>query len=136
VLLVFACIVGAGALCYSLMTHSFDGRTDEELTVRLMLSCVGCFIGLAFACLGFGLFLIQAQGAFEASGTTGAKSTTLKTSAPGLVVVVCATVVMWLSLEVHFTVTTEQKPGSSGVQSAPTAGSAAPSPDKDGVRMP
>ena len=63
-----------------------------------------------------------------------AGSAQLKSSAPGLVVVVCATIVMWLSLEVHFTVTSEPAKGPAAMNAG--GGSGAPDPAKDGVSMP
>jgi len=107
VVLVALCLVGAGLLCFRLIWSSLDG-TKDELMVRVLLSCIACFMGMGFACLGFGLFLIQAKGTFSADGQTanGAAKGQLATNAPGLVVVVCATIVIALALNLSWRRTT------------------------------
>ena len=96
------CIAGAGLLCWKIVSSSLL-KSQDELMIRLLLSVTAVFIGMAFACLGFGLFLMRAQGSFGASGGDGTASAALWTNAPGLVVVVCATVVIALSLNVSWT---------------------------------
>src|SRR5688500_7617871 len=68
--LVLACIVGALYLCWNIIALVEDGKTGG-VNLRLLMSCVACFVAMAFGCLGFGLFLIQARGTFSASHSTG-----------------------------------------------------------------
>jgi len=104
-----ACIIFAMVLCVIVIRGAMNDRASE-LTIRLLMSCIACFIGLAFASLGFGLFLLRARGRFRAridGGSGGTeRPTLLESTAPGLVVIVCATVVIWLSLSVRFEKTT------------------------------
>jgi hypothetical protein len=58
-----------------------------------------CLLGLAFACLGFGLFLVGATGSFKGSTTNNKSSISVETAAPGLVVMVCATFVIYLATD-------------------------------------
>lgn len=105
--LAFVCIFGAGALCLKVLVIA-DGDIDV-LVLRLLMSCVACAIAMGFACLGFGLFLIRARGEFRATSGGAAPATaarTIESNAPGLIVVVCATVIMWLALRVRFDETT------------------------------
>jgi hypothetical protein len=46
VILVFCCIVGAGTLCFKVISSSLHGSQDE-LLIRLLLSCIACFIAWA-----------------------------------------------------------------------------------------
>jgi hypothetical protein len=71
----------------------------QEVTHRIELSTLVCFLGMAFACLGFGLFLIGATGAFKGSTTGKQSAINVETAAPGLVVMVCATIVIYLALD-------------------------------------
>lgn len=138
------CIVFALLLCWKVIASAVD-KQPSELMIRLLLSCIGCFVGVAFACLGFGLFLLRAQGAFRATiGTTRAlPGTIIESSAPGLIVVVCGTVVLWLSLTVQFTQSTVTRPtptveqSSAGVTtSASGSNQAQPLHEQDGVIAP
>lgn len=105
--LVFVSIILAAIFCFIVIEKSFDG-TANELVILLLISCIGCFIAMALACLGFALFLIQAQGDFSAgSEDAGGTKRALHTTAPGLVVIICATAVVWISLHIHFRVPIE-----------------------------
>jgi hypothetical protein len=100
--LVLACIVGALYLCWNIIALVEDGRTGG-VNLRLLMSCVACFVAMAFGCLGFGLFLIQARGTFSASHGKGeGHRTAIESTAPGLIVIVCATVIMFLALDGDF----------------------------------
>jgi hypothetical protein len=109
--LTLTCIVFALVLCGLVIYCAMQGRATE-LMIRLLMSCIACFVGLAFASLGFGLFLLRARGGFRArvEGSEGGEPkrgpAVLESTAPGLVVVVCATIVMWLALRVRFEITT------------------------------
>jgi hypothetical protein len=104
------CIVFALALCALVIVCAMQQRASE-LMIRLLMSCVACFVGLAFASLGFGLFLLRARGGFRAridgAGTPNVPPALLESTAPGLVVVVCATIVMWLALRIRFEITSD-----------------------------
>jgi len=128
-LLVFGCLIFALLLCWRLVSHALIG-TPDVLLIRVLLSCVAAFIGMGFACLGFGLFLIRARGSFSASGTAAGAGapTQLATNAPGLVVVVCATVVIGLALQLSWERTV--------TQGAVTAQAAQVDPSADHVTMP
>lgn len=80
-------------------------RGIDPLALRLVLSSTALFIAIAFASLGFGLFLIGAEGSFKMEGSVQGKWPGFETTAPGLVVVVCATVVVFLALRISFDVT-------------------------------
>ena len=78
-----------------------------NLTVQQALCFTGIFIGMAFACLGFALFLIKAQGTFSINAAndipkTGNEGTgwsaVVQASAPGLAVILCATVIVCFSI--------------------------------------
>lgn len=106
--LTLTCIVFALVLCGLVIYCAMQGRASE-LMIRLLMSCIACFVGLAFASLGFGLFLLRARGGFRAKvegGEAKRGPALLESTAPGLVVVVCATIVMWLALRVRFEITT------------------------------
>lgn len=128
--LTLVCVVFALLLC-GLVIYCAMQQRASELMIRLLMSCVACFVGLAFASLGFGLFLLRARGGFRArldAGQGTSSPALLESTAPGLVVVVCATVVMWLALRVKF----EIKSSTTG----PTPSSlAAPAP-RDRVTTP
>jgi hypothetical protein len=102
-----ACMLFAMILCVYVIRGAMRDR-PSELTIRLLMSCIACFVGLAFASLGFGLFLLRARGSFRArmDGVGGEPPALIESTAPGLIVIVCATVVMWLALRVHFEQTT------------------------------
>lgn len=127
--LVALCLAGAGLLCWKLIRSAL-GSEQDELMVRVLLSCVACFIGMGFACLGFGLFLIQAKGSFstDVEGGDGSAKGKLATNAPGLVVVVCATIVIALALNLSWRRTT------TSTEATPNA--IAADPAADGVVMP
>jgi hypothetical protein len=77
------------------------GLTDTNVTVlgRFHLSTLVIFIAMAFACLGFGLFLVGATGAFKGNAKDAGRTVGLDTAAPGLVVIVCATIVIYLAID-------------------------------------
>jgi hypothetical protein len=105
--LTLVCIVFALALCAFVIYGAMQGRSSE-LMIRLLMSCIACFVGLAFASLGFGLFLLRARGGFRARVERGDGTPApalLESTAPGLVVVVCATIILWLALRVRFEIT-------------------------------
>lgn len=75
---------------------------DEIKAVEIApvrLSTLVCFLAMAFAILGFGLFVIGAVGSFfgNASGKGGSGS--IETAAPGLVVIVCASLLIYFALD-------------------------------------
>lgn len=98
-------ILGGLVLCMVLI---FKGFGKDILTVRLLLSCVAIFVGTSFAALGFALFLIKAEGALRATGASnGGQQGSLETTAPGLIVFLCATVVIYLALHMQFSLNGE-----------------------------
>lgn len=101
------CILFSMALCLLVINGAMKDH-PSSITIRLLMSCIACFVGLAFASLGFGLFLLRARGSFRArvDGTGSSPPALLESTAPGLIVIVCATVVMWLALRVRFEETT------------------------------
>jgi hypothetical protein len=114
-LLGFASLVGAFTLSIFVVTGS-DAQQLGAVNLRLLLSCVACFIAMGFASIGFGLFLIRAEGVFRAAGgSEGPGSSTklgIATTAPGLVVMVCATIVLWRALDTPFKRVEENGPAS------------------------
>ncbi|HTL38641.1 MAG TPA: hypothetical protein VL326_36170 [Kofleriaceae bacterium] len=79
-----------------------------ETTRRLEVTTLVCFLGMAFACLGFGLFLFGATGAFKGSTADddadperrpdGRPGVNVETTAPGLVVIICATAIIYVGI--------------------------------------
>lgn len=57
------------------------------------------FIAMALASLGFGLFVVGATGSFKGTSSKGGSSYGIETAAPGLVVILCATVVIYFALD-------------------------------------
>ncbi|GAB4565221.1 MAG: hypothetical protein Tsb0020_15920 [Haliangiales bacterium] len=99
--LVMASLVFALILSYIVIRV---GENPNLIALRLMMSCIAMFIGMAFACLGFGLFLINAKGGLEAeqSGLGGQATMKLSATAPGLVAMLCATAIVYQSLNIEF----------------------------------
>jgi hypothetical protein len=125
-------LAAIGFVCWSLSVVSSLSTSLVELVkehridplaLRLLLSSTGLFIAVAFAALGFGLFLIGAQGDFEVQGPAESKLPSLRTSAPGLAMMVCATFVVYLALKVSFEVT-QKGTGSGDLDQAPSVSSA------------
>jgi hypothetical protein len=117
-------LVGALGLCLKLV---FTGiNSHDVLLVRVLLSCVAVFVATGFGALGFGLFLIKAEGALKASIKTGETPSTLETTAPGLAVFVCATIIMYLALHMSFSKGGEDTDATTGPseKSKPTANGA------------
>jgi hypothetical protein len=104
--LAFLCIVGAGGLCVMLLSKGLRPEGADPLVLKLVVSCVATFVAMGFGCLGFGLFLIHAEGAFRAGGDGTGWKGRLETSAPGLVVFVCATVILVVAMQNKFEYTT------------------------------
>lgn len=104
-ILVLLCLAAAAVMSYIVVSRAALEEPDA-LLIRLALSCIAIFIGLAFACLGFGLFLIQAEGALDAQHEGAGQSTRSRISvtAPGLAVVICATCIIYFALQVQFTI--------------------------------
>jgi hypothetical protein len=94
------CIVGALILCLVLMVRGL--HSTDVVLIRVLLSCVAVFVAAGFVAIGFSLFLIKADGALKATFATGTNASSLDTSAPGLAVVACAVVVMYLALHMKF----------------------------------
>lgn len=100
----------AADVCNTLIGLAGDMSTDfigigEVSLLRLLLSNAGIYVGMALASLGFALFLIKAEGSLRAQahsmptgGPSSPSSVALDASAPGLVFVICATVVLYFSL--------------------------------------
>jgi hypothetical protein len=123
--LAFIGILGGLVLCVVLVVRGM-GSTDI-LTIRMLLSCVAIFVGTAFGALGFALFLIKAEGAFRAKMAGGdSRSGMIDTTAPGLIVFLCATVIIYLSLHMQFNVEPAGAAASPSVHSAaaPVGGAA------------
>lgn len=97
---------------------------NAEKSGRLLVTVLVCFLGMGFACLGFGLFVVGASGAFKGS-TTGKSVVNVDTAAPGLVVMVCATVVIYLALDASKPPTPISKDVSAG-SAQPGTGSSEP----------
>ena len=112
ILFVIGSLIVVGILSFRALGLVDSGKADP-LQLRLLLSSTALFIAVAFASLGFGLFLIGAEGSFRLQGGQGSRIPLLETTAPGLVVLVCATVVVYLALRVSFqTDTSGPVPGS------------------------
>ncbi|AGC43176.1 hypothetical protein MYSTI_01844 [Myxococcus stipitatus DSM 14675] len=109
-IIVIGALAAAGVLCFVVINSSLN-TSPNPLILRLLLSCVAMFIAMGFAGLGFGLFLIGAEGLFKLTGTVSTPNSTtparaaLESTAPGLIVVVCATVILWGALQITFEVT-------------------------------
>lgn len=97
-ILVLGCLVAAFVFGVDAPTSS-DPKLVEA-SYRMHITTLVCFLGMAFACLGFGLFLVGASGSFKGSSTGGGGVINVETAAPGLVVMVCATIVIYLGLDV------------------------------------
>lgn len=106
-------LAGAFSLCMVIVFGAGGERLSGStgpLMVRLLISCVTIFIAMGFCGVGFGLFVIGAEGNFRVqtqgeplSSTKGVKlPTSLETSAPGLVVIVCATVIILAGLQIEW----------------------------------
>jgi hypothetical protein len=93
VVLCLVCATAAGIVTFATGPQS---DMDEE---RVHIATMVCFLAMALACFGFGLFLIGATGSFTAKGTKGTQTAGIETAAPGLVVMVCATVVIYFALD-------------------------------------
>lgn len=106
----FITIVGAVGLCVYLLVTFSHGEVNP-LVLRLLLSAIACFIAVSFGILGFALFLIQAEGTFKGNVAREGKSALgLETTAPGLIVFLCATVILWLALKMNITLHTDDDP--------------------------
>lgn len=128
--IVISCLLIAFSLCRQVIDGAYlQDATEHELIVRMLLSCIGCFVSLAFAALGFGLFLLKAKGSFSGSSDNPGAKLTIQSTAPGLVVIVCATIVFGMSITIRFSdSTTTTTTGSvSRVHSPSTIGPSTPS---------
>jgi hypothetical protein len=133
--LAFVCILGALALCVFLVVRGI--ASSDVILIRVLLSCIAVFVATSFAAFGFALFLIKAEGALKAKLESGAQTQSLETTAPGLVVFICAVVVMYLALHMKLS-----EPASDGVadnrtfsgsaEGSGSAGSAATANGSDG----
>lgn len=110
--LAFVGILGGLVLCVVLVLRGLT--STDTIIVRVLLSCVAIFVGTAFGALGFALFLIKAEGAFRARLVGGERRGFVDTTAPGLIVFLCATVIIFLSLHMQFSVSgdTPSRPAS------------------------
>ena len=96
-------LIGLIVLSFKIIALAND--QIDPLRARFLLAAVALFISVAFAAMGFGLFLIGAQGTFKSGGQTQKEASWLpafEAGAPGLVLIVCATVVVYLALRADF----------------------------------
>jgi hypothetical protein len=99
--LAFVGILGALVLCVFLVVRGITSA--DVILIRVLLSCIAVFVATSFAAFGFALFLIKAEGALKAKLEGEAQTQTLETTAPGLVVFICAVVIMYLALHMKLT---------------------------------
>ncbi|HEY4245031.1 MAG TPA: hypothetical protein VGM88_34685 [Kofleriaceae bacterium] len=130
-ILAFTGIFGGLLLSVILLVKGISSR--DFLTIRMMLSSIAIFVATSFGALGFALFLIKADGAFRAQIVDpNAKTTQLETTAPGLVVFLCATVIMYFALKMELNVGVDSfdsaKPPIHLPVSPPKAAEQAPAP--------
>ena len=79
------------------------GTGASALELQITVNAIGCFIALSFASMGYCLFLINAKGefdgAYEGESSNASKiKATVKATAPGLIVFICATIIMCVVL--------------------------------------
>jgi len=90
------------AVCLFFAARAVFGDLLSNDSTNARIAVMVCFLGMAFACLGFGLFLGGATGTFKGN-TTGSKSKggsiDIESTAPGLVVIVCATVLIYFAID-------------------------------------
>ena len=126
--LFLVCLATATILSYTFIAQatSETALPVQSLNMRLALSGIAIFIALAFGCLGYGLFLIQAKGSFHAEMPAKQSAVAkVTTSAPGLVVITCATFIIWTALRMDFRVdTTGMNPGQAGISRSEPMGDA------------
>jgi small basic protein len=127
----FALLVAAACLCFSAIylykylsvtstavdsivreMRDQPGSMQIALSARLAvakysLSSCGVVTGLAFGFLGFALFLLGIQGTMDVSADGGIKSLHLAKVAPGTFVIVCAALLIGISIThtIDFSVT-------------------------------
>jgi hypothetical protein len=68
--------------------------TGQMYLGRVTLLSCGVFVGMAFGFLGFSLFLIGVKGDVNAEGTQGPLTIKLERVSPGLLVIICATILI------------------------------------------
>jgi hypothetical protein len=119
----YVLILGSLTLCAVFLIVVLKNGGDPIL-VRIILSCIGCFIAIALAAWGFALFTIGAEGTLKARLADPAKQRAgaIEMTAPGLVVFVCAVIALYLSLRMKFDVDRGDVPTTTGeTRSAPLA---------------
>lgn len=122
VMLAFACFVAAAWYLFAFLDMSAHGleqllsvttpqaveTTQLALNVQAvmnkmaLLSC-GVFSGMAFGFLGFALFLIGVRGEVELTAESAKTSFHASRLAPGLFVIICASIIISLSVTQQFT---------------------------------
>lgn len=101
----YVLIFGSLVLCTVFVIAVLKNGGDPIL-VRIILSCIGCFIAIALAAWGFALFTIGAEGTLKArlSDAASNRAGAIEMTAPGLVVFACAVIALYLSLRMKFDV--------------------------------
>lgn len=94
---------------------------------KYSLSSCGVVTGLAFGFLGFALFLLGIQGTMDVQAREGEKTVQLARVAPGTFVIICAAVLIGMSIthEIDFSVTGQYQAAPSArptVYTAPEVG--------------
>jgi len=121
VLAFLSLLLSSGYLFYYL-SKSPDARDiTNPLTMasfnadrRMTLISTAFFVALAFGFLGFALFLINAKGEIEGEGSMGDYKLKITKFSPGLVFIVCSTVIICVCGNFKINYTTDITTGGTG----------------------